>query len=111
MHQSLVSVLLPEYRRRVLSLRLLRPDEALHGPEITRRTGLPAGAIAREPNRLADVGSLRRQKRGNQQLHSADKTCPVCPKVVGILRRTSVAADVVARALMPFASELRAAFV
>jgi len=37
MHQSIISVLLPEYRRRVLGLLLLRPDEALHGREIARR--------------------------------------------------------------------------
>ena len=41
MHQSLPSLLFPEYRRRVLGLLLLRPDEALHGREIARRTGFP----------------------------------------------------------------------
>ena len=32
-------------QRAVLGLLLLRPDEALHGREIARRTGLPAGTI------------------------------------------------------------------
>lgn len=43
MHQSLSPLLFPEYRRRVLALLLLRPEEALHGREVARRIGLPAG--------------------------------------------------------------------
>ena len=73
MHRSLASVVLPEYRRRVLGLLLLQPDEALHRHEIDRRTGLPAVTITRELRRLAEVGLLRRQKRGNQQIYSADE--------------------------------------
>src|ERR1700712_5544419 len=52
MHQSLASVLFPAYRRRVLGLLLLRPEEALHGREIARRTGLPAGTITCELTKL-----------------------------------------------------------
>ena len=62
MHQSLPSLLFPEYRRRVLGLLLLRPDEALHGREVARRTGLPAGTITRELGKLAEVGLLKREK-------------------------------------------------
>ena len=58
MHQSLASVLFPEYRRRVLGLLLLHPDEALHGREIARRTGLAAGTVSRELTRLVEVGLL-----------------------------------------------------
>ena len=63
MHQSLPSLLFPEYRRRVLGLLLLRPDEALHGREVARRTGLPAGTITRELGKLAEAGLLKREKR------------------------------------------------
>src|SRR4030095_14298684 len=42
MQQSLSELLFPEYRRRVMGLLLLHPDEALHGREIARRTGLAA---------------------------------------------------------------------
>jgi DNA-binding transcriptional ArsR family regulator len=111
MHQSLASVLLPEYRRRVLGLLLLRPDEALHGREIARRTGLPAGTVTRELTRLAEVGLLNREKRGNQQLYSADPSCPVFTELASILRKTSGMADVLMQALAPVAPQLRAAFV
>jgi predicted nucleotidyltransferase len=111
MHQSLPSLLFPEYRRRVLGLLLLRPDEALHGREIARRTGLPAGTITRELTKLAEVGLLKRTKRGNQQVYSADTSGPIFTELASILRKTSGLADVLVQALAPAAPKLRLAFV
>ena len=111
MHQSLLALLFPEYRRRVLELLLLRPDETLHGREIARRIGLPAGTITRELGKLAEVGLLKREKRGNQQLYSADTQGPIFAELASILRKTSGLADVLAQALAPAAHRLRVAFV
>ena len=111
MHHSLPSLLFPEYRRRVLGLLLLRPDEALHGREIARRTGLPAGTITRELSKLAEVGLLKREKRGNQQVYSADTSGPIFAELASILRKTSGLADVLVQALAPAAPKLRLAFV
>ena len=111
MHQSLASVLLPEYRRRVLGLLLLRPEEALHGREIARRTGLAAGTVTRELTKLAEVGLLNREKRGNQQVYSANITGPIFSELASILRKTSGLADVLAQALQPAAKQLQIAFV
>jgi DNA-binding transcriptional ArsR family regulator len=111
MHQSLASVLLPEYRRRVLGLLLLRPDEALHGREIARRTGLAAGTVTRELTKLADVGLLNREKRGNQQVYSANTAGPVFSELASILRKTSGLADVLAQALQPASKQVQIAFV
>jgi predicted nucleotidyltransferase len=111
MHQSLPSLLFPEYRRRILGLLLLRPDDALHGREIARRTGLPAGTITRELGKLAEVGLLKREKRGNQQLYSADTTGPIYTELASILRKTSGLADVLVQALAPAAHKLKVAFV
>ncbi len=111
MHQSLPSLLFPEYRRRVLGLLLLRPEEALHGREIARRTGLPAGTITRELGKLAEVGLLKREKRGNQQVYSADTTGPIFTELASILRKTSGMADVLVQSLAPSAHKLRLAFV
>ena len=111
MHQSLPSLLFPEYRRRVLGLLLLRPEEALHGREIARRTGLPAGTITRELTKLAEVGLLKRSKRGNQQVYSADTSGPIFSELASILRKTSGLADVLIQALAPAAPQLKLAFV
>ena len=111
MHQSLPALLFPEYRRRVLGLLLLHPDEALHGREIARRTGLAAGTITRELGRLAEAGLLKREKRGNQQVYSADTSGLIYTELASILRKTSGLADVLSQALEPLAPELRVAFV
>ena len=86
-HQPVASLLFPEYRRRVLGLLLLRPDEALHGREVARRTGLPAGTITRELTKLAGAGLLRREKRGNQQVYSANTSGPIFAELASILRK------------------------
>jgi predicted nucleotidyltransferase len=111
MQQPLSALLFPGYRRRVLGLLLLHPDEALHGREISRRTALPAGTLNRELARLAEAGLLKRERRGNQLLYSAERACPVFEEVASILRKTSGVADVLAAALAPARQRIRAAFV
>jgi predicted nucleotidyltransferase len=111
MHQSLSAVLFPGYRRRVLGMLLLHPEESLHGREIARRTGLPAGTLARELKRLADVGLLNRERRGNQLVYSANRQSPVFEELAGILRKTSGLADVVAEALEPITDRIDVAFI
>lgn len=108
---SIASLFLPEYRRRILGLLLLRPEEALHGREIARRAGLPAGTTTRELGKLADAGILRREKRGNQQIYSADTSCPIFTEIASTLRKTSGMADVLSHALAPLAPRIRTAFV
>ena len=111
MQQTLSSVLFPGYRRRVLGLLLLHPDEALHGREIARRTALPSGTLTRELVRLAQVGLLRREKRGNQLLYSADRASPVFEELASILRKTSGVVEVLAGALAPAGKRVRLAFI
>ena len=110
MQHSLSALIFPAYRRRVLGLLMLQPETALHGREIARRTGLPAGTLNRELARLADVGLLKREKRGNQTLYSADRSCPVFEEVASILRKTSGMADVIAGALTALEG-IRVAFI
>src|SRR3984893_17826709 len=106
MLHSLSAVLFPGYRRRVLGLLLLRPDESLHGREIARRTGLPAGTLTRELKRLAVGRLLTQEKRGNQTLYRANRASPIFAELSGILRKTSGLADVVAEALAPLSDEI-----
>ena len=111
MHQSLSAVLFPGYRRRVLGLLLLHPEESLHGREIARRTGLPAGTLTRELKRLASAGLLTQEKRGNQTLFQANRASPIFAELAGILRKTSGLADVVANALGSLSDEIDVAFI
>jgi predicted nucleotidyltransferase len=111
MHQSLAAVLFPAYRRRVLGLLFLRPDESLHGRDIARRIGLPPGTVIRELKRLAEVGLLEQESRGNQVLYRANRASPVFEEIASILRKTSGMADELAQTLAPLADKIRVAFV
>lgn len=111
MHQSLSSTLFPGYRHRVLGLLLLHPGEFLHGREIARRTGLPPGTLTRELRRLADVGLLNCERRGNQLVYSANRHSPIFEELAGILRKTFGLADVVAGALEPLTDSIDVAFI
>ena len=51
---------------------LLRFDESLHARKIARRTGLAVGNVTRKLTKLAEMGLLNREKRGNQQVYSAN---------------------------------------
>jgi predicted nucleotidyltransferase len=111
MHHSASTVLFPAYRRQVLGLLLLRPEEVLHGREIARRTGLPAGTLTRELKKLADAGLLNQERRGNQVLYSANRSSPIYTELAAILRKTSGLADVVAESLASLSSRIDIAFV
>lgn len=89
----------------------LHPEESLHGREIARRTGLPAGTLTRELKRLADVGLLKRDRRGNQLIYSANRSSPIFSELAGILRKTSGLADVVAEALEPLSGRIHVALI
>ena len=111
MHQSISALLFPGYRRRILGLLLLHPEECLHGREIARRTGLPQGTLTRELNRLASAGLLTRAARGNQVAFAANKACPIYEELAAILRKTSGMADVLAEALAAAGDTIGIAFV
>lgn len=83
----------------------------IHGREIARRAGLPAGTVSRELAALAEVGLLRRERRGNQQIYSADTACPIHLELASILRKTSGVRDVLADVLEPLAPQVACAFI
>ncbi len=60
-----VELLFTAYRRQVLGLLLLRPDDSLHVREISRLTGVPAGSLHRELRTLTEAGLLLREPAGN----------------------------------------------
>jgi len=108
---DLASLLFKDYRRRVLGLLLLHPDEAYHVREIARLTGTVAGTLHKELSRLFEAGVLLKQPRGNQLLYRANRDCPVFEELAGILRKTSGLVDVLAEGLWPLADKIEVALV
>ena len=55
---NLGELLFGAYRRQVLALLLMHPEQSFHVREIARITGKPAGTLYRELNSLAAAGLL-----------------------------------------------------
>lgn len=104
-------ILFGAYRRKVLALLLMRPDEALHVREISRLTGVPAGSLHRELKLLSQAGLLSRETVGNHVRYRANRDCPVFGELATIFRKTSGMADVVRDALLPLGGEVDVAFI
>lgn len=104
-------VLFGLYRRRVLALLLLRPDESFYVREISRLTSIPAGSLHRELKMLFQGGFLVRESLGNQVRYRANRDCPVYGELASIFRKTSGLADIVRNALLPLENTVEIAFI
>lgn len=113
----LVELLFGAYRRRILGLLLLHPQQSFYVREIMRLTGVPSGSLHRELTALNAAGLLMRNVTGSQVCYQADRSCPLFEELAGIFRKTSGLADVmvlgsasferVVEALMPVGARLR----
>ena len=108
---QLVEVLFGAYRRQILGLLLLRPEESFYVREIARVTGVPAGSLHRELKTLADSGLLTRMASGNQVRYQADGDCPIYEELAGIFRKTAGLADVLRDLLRPLERKIDLALV
>lgn len=108
---QLVEILFGAYRRQILGLLLLRPDESFYVREIGRLTGVPAGSLHRELKMLSAAGLLLRSAAGNQVRYQADRACPILQELAGIFRKTAGMADVLRKALAPIAGKIRVALL
>ena len=104
-------ILFSNYRRQVLALLLLRPEERFHVREISRLTGVPAGSLHRELKLLAEAELLLREEVGRQVYYRASRQNPIFEELAGIFRKTAGLADVIREALLPLADEISLAFV
>ena len=104
-------LLFSAYRRKVLALLLLRPDDALHVREIARLTGVPVGSLHRELRTLTAAGLLAREPVGNQVRYRANRACPIYPELAEIFCKTIGLADLVRDTLRPLGERVLVAFV
>lgn len=106
-----VDLLFGSYRRHVLGLLLLRPEDSLHVREISRLTGVPAGSLHRELRALTGAGLLLREPAGNQVRYRANRASPIYPQLAELFRKTAGLVDLLRDALSPLAQRIKAAFV
>ncbi|HEY5672428.1 MAG TPA: hypothetical protein VIR78_01860 [Malonomonas sp.] len=82
-----VELIFGTYRREVLALLLLRPEERYYVREIARLTGIVPGSLHRELKLLAAAGLLVRQQRGNQVVYFANTESPIYAELAAIFRK------------------------
>src|ERR1700676_73160 len=111
MLRSPSETLFNSYRRRVLGLLLLRPDESFHVREIARLTGTAAGTLHKELSKLAEAGILVAERRANQLVYMANRASPIYDELASIMRKTYGLTDVIANALASCAASIDVAFV
>lgn len=111
MKPSPIEILFGAYRRKILALLLMRPDERFHVREIARLTDIPAGSLHRELKLLAEGDLLTRTKSGNQVYYQANRDCQIYPDLAGLFRKTAGLADVIREALAPLQDRVVVAFI
>lgn len=104
---ALVDLLFTGYRRQVLGLLLLKPEQAWHVREIARLTNTQPGTLHKELTKLAQAGILTRTEQGNQLWYQANTRCVVFEELASILRKTSGLADVLQQVLLPVLGKLQ----
>lgn len=111
MSKQPIEFMFSPYRRQVLAVLLLRPDEQFHVRELDRITGVSAGSLHRELKAMAESGLLLREKIGNQVFYRANTDCSIYEELASIFRKTMGLTSILQDALSDLGDEVQAAFV
>jgi predicted nucleotidyltransferase len=111
MAKQLIDFIFSPYRRRMLAVLLLRPDERFHVRQLERLTGISAGSLHRELKAMAIAGLLIREHQGNQVLYRADRSCSIFEELASIFRKTVGLGSLLSDALSSLADRIEVAFV
>ena len=111
MSKQPIEFMFSPYRRQVLAVLFLRPDEQFHVRELERITGVSAGSLHRELKAMAESGLLLREKIGNQVFYRADTDCSIYEELAAIFRKTLGLTSLLQDALSDLDDEIKIAFV
>jgi len=111
MSKQPIEFLFSPYRRQVLAVLFLRPDEQFHVRELERITGVSAGSLHRELKAMAESGLLLREKIGNQVFYRANRDCTIYEELAAIFRKTMGLTSLLQDALSDLDDKIDAAFV
>ena len=109
---ALSDLLFPnQYRRKVLGLLLMRPEQQIHLRELARVISAAPGTLKKELDALCEAGLLRAERVGNQVRFCANTAHPVFPELQALIRKTIGLVDALRLSLAPLAGRIDAAFV
>jgi predicted nucleotidyltransferase len=108
---SIPNALFSKVQQRVLALIFGQPERTFYMSEIVRRVDSGTGAVGRELARLQNSGLVSVERIGNQKHYQANRTSPVFEELRGLVVKTLTLTDPLKRALEPYASKIKTAFV
>lgn len=108
---SLADSLFTGTQQRVLGLLFGQPTRSYYANELIGMAGAGSGAVQRELARLARSGLVTVRPVGNQKHYQANPDSPLFTELCGIAQKTVGLAVPLREALLPLASQIRAAFV
>ena len=111
MGKNAADTLFPQIRRSVLAALLLHPKRRWYLSELARHLNAAPSHLHRELNALSRAGILTRTVEGRQTYFEANRHCPYLSELTGLVRKLMGVPVVVARALEPFRSRIRVAFI
>ena len=100
-----------QYRRKVLALLLMQPEQKMHLRELARQTQAAPGTLKKELDALCRVGLLNSERVGNQVQFQANQGHPIFAELQALIRKTTGLADVLRQALQPLGDQVALAFV
>jgi predicted nucleotidyltransferase len=108
---KLTSFLFSNTRRALLTLIYGRPDETFYVNQLMQLTGSGSGAVQRELKLMTEAGVVNRTESGNMVNYQANKLCPVYQELRSFIQKTSGAADIIRKSLLPVLSKIKLAFI
>jgi predicted nucleotidyltransferase len=111
MSKQPIEFMFSPYRRQVLAVLFLRPDEQFHVRELERITGVSAGSLHRELKAMAESGLLLREKLGNQVFYRTNTDCSIYEELAAIFRKTIGLTSLLQDALSDLGDQIQVAFV
>lgn len=106
-----LSVLFGKSRRSLLSLFFMRPGESFYLRQVERLTGISAGTVQREINRLVKAGVILRMVKDRRITYKANDKNPIFAELKNIIIKTIGLGDALKNALAPLADQIRAALI
>ena len=111
MSKQPIEFMFSAYRRQVLAVLFLRPDEQFHVRQLGRMTGVSAGSLHRELKAMAESGLLLRENIGNQVFYRANTECSIYEELASIFRKTIGLTSLLQDALSDLGDKIEVAFV
>ena len=111
MSKQPIEFMFSPYRRQVLAVLFLRPDEQFHVRQLERMTGVSAGSLHRELKAMAESGLLLREKTGNQVFYRVNTGCSIYEELAAIFRKTVGLTLLLQDALSDLDDRIEVAFV